>query len=201
MAASSSVDALKEELKRWGYFTVTRYWIFVDGYGPGDSVLAKTQDLAPGTKEKAAIELVGRDGTGRLLYMARKLGEGPEPGAGCGLQILPEWAVDPIRAKNNADAPRTTRPSKADHGIPDEFRWIDRALSQLWRMAPIREMVVRQEFCERGTQRMKARRVELQYGGRFTVAMYRNELRRALDFLAAKWPGVDGVDNVISRAG
>jgi hypothetical protein len=32
--------------------------------------------------------------------------------------------------------------------------------------------------------------------------MYRNELRRALDFLNAKWPAPEeGVDSVISRAG
>lgn len=189
-------DDLRAHLKRWGYYTVTRYWIFVDGIGPGDSVLAKALDEAPGTKEKAAVELVGRDGTGRLVYMARKLGEE------CGLDILPDWAVDPIRAKNDAGAPRSTRPSTADHGIPDELRWIDRALSQIWRQSPVRAMVVRQEFCDRGTQRMKARRIELQYGGRFTVAMYRNELRRALDFLNAKWPNPEGgVDSVISRAG
>lgn len=196
MPAPSADDPLRDVLRRWGYYTVTRHWVFVDGVGPGDSVLAKALDEAPGTKEKAAVELVGRDGTGRLRYMAGKLGEE------CGLAILPEWAVDPIRAKNNAGAPRSTRPSSADHGMPDALRWVDRALSQMWRHAPIREMVVRQEFCERGTQRMKARRVELEYGGRFTVAMYRNELRRALDFLNAKWPAPEeGVDSVISRAG
>lgn len=190
--ASSEIDALRAELKRWGYFTITRFTVFRDGVSAGDSVLAAALDLAPGTKEKAALELVGRDGTGRLVYMARKLGEQ------CGLDILPDWAVDPIRAKNDAGAPRSTYPEKADHGMPDEFRWIDRALSQIWRQSPIREMVVRQEFCERGTQRMKSRRVELHYGGRFTVAMYRHELKRALDFLSAKWSGdKHGVDNVM----
>lgn len=176
---AGSADELKAELKRWGYYTVTRYTVFHDGPSAGDNVLAKTQDLAPGTKEKAAIELVGRDGTGRLVYMAKKLGL-------ASMEILPEWAVDPIRAKNDAGAPRSTYPETADHGMPEHFRWIDRALSQIWRESPLREMVVRQEFCERGTQRMKARRIELAYGGRFTVAMYRNELRRALDFLSAK---------------
>lgn len=175
----ATAEELRAELKRWGYYTVTRHWIFVDGTSPGDSTLAKARDLAPGTKERAAVELVGRDGRGRLLYMARDLGK-------CGIDILPDWAVDPIRAKNNASAPHDTRPDKADHGIPDQFRWIDRALAQIARQSPVRAMVVHQEFCERGTQRMKARRVELKYGGRFTVNMYRHELRRALDFLNAK---------------
>lgn len=71
-------------------------------------------------------------------------------------------------------------------GVPDELRWIDRALAQLSRETPMRALILREEFCGVGTHRMKAARIEHQYGGTLTVRQYRYELQRALDWMRGR---------------
>lgn len=165
-------DELARQLKRWGYATVQRY----NGAANDDGdrhMLDRARDIAPGTRERAQRQLIGRGGEARRRIMA----QGME-----GLSIVPEWACDPIRARNDAGPPRSGC-GWVDIGVPDELRWIDRALSQLARATPVRAMVLQAEFCMVGSQRRKAEAVAERYGGAFTVWQYRAELERALAHL------------------
>ncbi|WP_064746792.1 hypothetical protein [Lysobacter antibioticus] len=171
---SGGVD-LKAELKRWGYYSVTRFAANDDGLSGGDSYLAKAKDLAPGTKERALRVLIGRDGESRRRLMA--------DGAGVkGMHVVPTWACDPVPAKNDASPPSTTF-AVVDLGIPDDLRWIDDAVRSLSRRYPVRAQVLREEFCGVGTQRMKAGRVSRGYGGALSLRQYKYELQLAMDWM------------------
>lgn len=176
-------DDLKEQLRRWGYVTVNRYARTWDGTSGGDSVLALAKDLAPGTRENAARRLAPRDGGERRRFMAEKMCGAED--AKVTMRTIPMWAVEPVRATNNAGKPHENH-AVIDLGIPDDLRWIERALSSLSRQAPVRALVLREEFCGTGTQRMKAGRVERQYGGRLSVRQYRYELALAMEWMRAK---------------
>lgn len=171
-------DEMINQLRRWGYATVNRFAANDDGPSAGDSVLAKTRDLAPGTRENFERQLIGRDGEARLRWMAAKADVK-------GLAKLPAWSCDPIRSRNDADAPHE-RHAVVDLGVPDDLRWIDRALASLERQFPVRAMVVREEFCGVGTHRMKAGRVARLYGGQLSVRQYRYELQRGLDWMRGR---------------
>jgi len=168
---------LKKALQDWGHATVNRYAF--SRCERSVHALELARDLAPGTKENAQRQLMGRDGTDRRRLMAA--GTGIE-----GFNIVPMWAADPIRSSNDASPPSDLPEIAIDQGIPDHLRWVDRALAQVCRVSPLRAMVVRTEFTVSGSQAVKARMVREQYGGTLSVWQYRRELQRALDWLDAK---------------
>lgn len=173
-------DELKAQLKRWGYATVTRFAANDDGPSMGDSVLVSVREMGAGPKQQAKDDrdLVKRDGDARLRHMARYAGVQ-------GLTKLPSWSCDPIRARNDADRPHT-RHAVVDIGIPDDLRWIERAVFKLEQHFPMRALIIREEFCGTGTQRMKAARVAAKYQGTLTVRQYRYELNLALEWMRGK---------------
>jgi hypothetical protein len=177
--ACDEENMLTEQLKRWGYYTVNRIAVNDDGPSGGDSVLAKKRNEAPGTKENFERELVGRDGSERRRYMARKSGVPA-------MAIVPLWSCDPVPARNDADAPREIARAMVALDVPDDLRWIDEALSRLARVNRVQAMVLREEYCGVGTQERKAANVQGKYGGRLTLRQYRDELRRARDFLRGR---------------
>lgn len=179
----SANDDLKEQLRRWGFRTVNRYARTWDGASNGDSVLALAKDMAPGTRENAARRLAPRDGGERRRFMAEKLCAAED--AKLSMRTVPMWAVDPVRASNDASRGHDNH-AVVDLGIPDDLRWIERAVCSLSRQSPVRALVLREEFCGTGTQRMKAGRVERQYGGRLSVRQYRYELALALEWIRMK---------------
>jgi hypothetical protein len=186
MPRSTVAEELMQQMTRWGHAQATRYAANDDGPSHGDSVLAKQADLGlryKGRREKERKPL-GRCGEDRRRFMAKKLAEQSEGRLRLG--ILPMWSVDPIPSKNDASPPRDLPRARVDLGVPDELRWIDRAISQLWREAPIRALVMRIEFTTAGTHRMKAARVSDEYGGAITVRQYRYELTRALDWMLGR---------------
>lgn len=165
---------LERLLREWGHAHATRYC-----YTRADRashVLAKAKEQAPGTRERAMRELIKRDGRGRRLYMADKAGM---PG-----ELIPVWAIDPIRAKNDADHPHDNPEIAVDQGIPDRLRWIDRALAMVFRESPVRAMCVQVEYTEPGTQRHKAVVAAKRYGGALSLWQYRRELERGVDTIA-----------------
>lgn len=172
-------DQVREELRRWGVATANRYARQWDGPTAGDNVLASFK-VKPGTKLER--QPVGRDGTDRRRLMAQRACAGTKMRLG----VLPMWSCDPIRASNDADRPHERGSSAVDHGIPDELRWVDRALAAMARTAPMRANVIREEFTGTGTQRMKARRLELVYAGRLSVRQYRLELEKGLQWLSGQ---------------
>ncbi len=97
--------------------------------------------------------------------------------------MVPMWAADPIRASNDADHPHDNPEIAVDVGVPDELRWIDRALASMERQYPVRALIVRTEFTVPASQAVKARMVAEQYGGVLTLRQYRYELAKATDWL------------------
>jgi len=192
-------DDLKEQLRRWGYATVTRYAANDDGPSLGDSVLVHVREMGAGPKQQARDDrdLVKRDGDARLRHMARYAGIK-------GLTKLPAWSCDPIRARNDADRPHT-RHAVVDIGIPDDLRWVDRALASMARTHLLRSIIVRTEFTVSASRTVKARMAcdayEREMAKRLgialppkseeaeevlTVRQYRYELGLALEWMRGK---------------
>lgn len=172
-----TTDPLTEELRRWGHAQVNRFALCKADRSV--HVLDKVRDHAPLTRERALQDLVGRDGRDRRRLMAA--GTGVK-----GLRILPLWAADPIRASNDASHPHDLPEVAVDVGIPDELRWIDRALASMERQYPMRALILRTEFTASASQAVKARMVAEQYGGTLSVWQYRRELQRGVDFMGGR---------------
>lgn len=168
-----SNDPLTEELRRWGHAQVNRYAF--SHTERGVHVLQHARDLAPGTRERALRELVGRDGGDRRRFMGARSGV-------VGMHTLPAWAVSPVRASNDADRPHDNPEIAVDTGTPDELRWVDRALASMNRQYPLRALIVRTEFTVSASQAVKARMVAERYGGGLTLRQYRYELGKAVDW-------------------
>lgn len=170
-------DPLTEQLRRWGYAQVNRFAL--SRADRSVHVLDKVRDHAPLTRERALQDLVGRDGESRRRFMAARSGVQ-------GMQILPTWAVDPIRAANDASHPQDLPEIAVDVGIPDELRWVDRALASMARQYPLRALIVRTEFTVSASQAVKARMVAEHYGGALSIWQYRRELQRGVDFMGGR---------------
>lgn len=171
-------EAIREALRAWGIASVNR-WCFSRG-DRSIHVLEQARDLAPGTKENALRDLVGRDGTDRRRLMAAGI---PWEKGGKRMDIVPTWACDPIRAANDADHPHERPEIAVDQGIPEELRWVEQMVSQMGRQFPLRALVVTTEYTVSASQAVKANMVRDLYGGKLTVWMYRRELERALEWI------------------
>lgn len=169
-----NTDPLTEELRRWGHAQVNRFAL--SRADRSVHMLDKVRDHAPLTRERALQDLVGRDGTDRRRLLAAGVGVK-------GLRMVPMWAADPIRASNDASPPHDLPEVAVDVGIPDELRWIDRALASMERQYPVRALIVRTEFTVSASQAVKARMVAERYGGLLTLRQYRYELAKATDWL------------------
>lgn len=167
-------DELTKQLRAWGHAQVNRFAL--SRADRSVHVLDKVRDHAPMTRERAARDLVARDGAERRRFMAARSGVQ-------GMVMLPTWAVDPVRASNDADHPHENPEIAVDTGTPDELRWVDRALASMGRQYPLRALIVRTEFTVSASQAVKARMVAEQYGGSLSIWQYRRELQRAVDWV------------------
>lgn len=170
-------DPLTEQLRRWGHAQVNRFAL--SRADRSVHVLDKVRDHAPLTRERAMQDLVGRDGESRRRFMAARSGVQ-------GMQMLPTWAVDPVRAANDADKPHDNAEIAVDMGTPDELRWVDRALASMARQYPMRALILRTEFTVSASQAVKARMVAEQYGGTLTLRQYRYELEKAMHWFQGR---------------
>lgn len=174
-------EAIREALRAWGIASVNRWC-----YSRGDRsihVLEQARDLAPGTKENALRDLVGRDGTDRRRLMAAGI---PWEKGGKRMDIVPTWACDPIRAANDADHPHERPEIAVDQGIPEDLRWVEQMVAQMGRQFPLRALVVTTEYTVSASQAVKANMVQDLYGGRLSLRQYRLELERSLDWFAGR---------------
>lgn len=172
-----NTDPLTEELRRWGHAQVNRFAL--SRADRSVHVLDKVRDHAPLTRERALQDLVGRDGADRRRLMAASSGVK-------GLRIVPLWAADPIRASNDADHPHDNPEIAVDVGVPDELRWIDRALASMERQYPMRALILRTEFTVSASQSVKARMVAERYGGALTLRQYRYEMGKGLEWFRGR---------------
>lgn len=167
-------DELTKQLRRWGHAQVNRFAL--SRADRSVHVLDKVRDHAPLTRERALQDLVGRNGEARRRFMGARSGIE-------GMVMLPIWAVDPVRASNDAGHPQDNPEIAVDTGIPDDLLWVDRALSSMGRQYPLRALIVRTEFTVNASQALKARMVAEQYGGSLSIWQYRRELQRAVDWI------------------
>lgn len=173
---------IREFLKAWGHAVANRYAHSVGDRSP--HVLQQVRDLAPGSSENAMRQLRGRDGRDRRRFMAERSGVK-------GLRIIPMYAVDPVRASNDADLPHDNPEIPVDVGIPDHLLWVDRLVELMNLQKPVMAACVREEYCEVGSQAVKARRVNdicgLGYdedeNPNFKPWMYRSELDKAIAWM------------------
>ncbi|MCI1053754.1 hypothetical protein MOQ19_09550 [Stenotrophomonas maltophilia] len=169
-------DYLVQQLRAWGHAQANRFALtYADR---STHVLEKARDMAPGTRERALRDLVGRDGSSRRRFMADRSGVE-------GMGMLPAWAVDPVRSTNDADKPHDN-PEIAVDGIPDELRWVEQALASMMRQHPLRALVLHTEYTVSASQAVKARMVAEKYGGTLSVWQYRRELQRAVDWMGGR---------------
>lgn len=182
------MSTLKEDLKFWGFYQNNRYCDEPTEDGRRaryDHPIARATQFAPVTRAKADRKLIARDGGDRRRMMGA--GAGLRDRRGC-LMAVPLWMVDPIPCnETNIPAPRSPT-AAVDQGSPDRLRWIDQALSELFRQNKVRALCLREEFTGKGNQRSKAESVVRQYGGTLTVWQYRKEVQRGLHYLEGKRP-------------
>lgn len=176
--------SLKEQLKHWGHYQEHRYCSPVsdeDAPTRDEHPLARARQFAPG--KKADRVQIQRDGISRRMLLGGAAGLRNEYG---GVRPVAKWFVDPVPCtETRTMAPRS--PTAAVMvGSPDEYRWIDRALSDLYRQNMVRALVVLEEFTGRGSQAQRAAAVAKKLGAAFTKWQYRKELDKGMAFMEAR---------------
>lgn len=176
--------SLKEQLKHWGHYQEHRFCAPLapeDMPSKVEHPLARAQQFAPGEKRERAPLL--RDGHDRRMLMGAAAGRVSRNGF-----ALPvaQWAVDPIPCSETRAVVSRSTTAAVMVGSPEEYRWIDRALSDLYRQNMVRALVVLEEFTGRGSQARRAEIVAKKLGGTFTKWQYRKELDKAMAFMEAR---------------
>lgn len=138
--------------------------------------LQRARDYAPGTKERAMAQLVGRDGRDRRKLMARDLGD-------CGVRIVPMDYVDPVPGKTTHKAGPSER---IGDSIPPRLRAIHDSALELYRVDILSGLVLRQEYCAYGSQGTKTYRVGEAMGKKIGLRIYRESLARAKGWMLGR---------------
>lgn len=176
--------SLKEQLRHWGHYQEHRFCAPLDPEdlpSKAEHPLARAQQFAPGAKKGRALLL--RDGHDRRMLLGGGAGRVSRNGA-----VLPvaPWAVDPIPCTETRTLVSRSATAAVMVGSPDEYRWIDRALSDLYRQNMVRALVVLEEFTGRGSQAQRAEAVAKKLGAAFTKWQYRKELDKGMSFMEAR---------------
>lgn len=177
-------QSIREQLKHWGHYQEHRYCAPLapeEAPSKAEHPLARAQQFAQGAKRERPPLL--RDGLDRRLLLGAGAGRTNRNGA-----ILPvaSWAVDPIPCGETRTMVSRSPTAAVMAGSPDEYRWIDRALSDLYRQNMVRALVVLEEFTGRGSQAKRAEAVSTKFGGTLTKWQYRKELEKGLAFMEGR---------------
>ena len=141
-------------------------------------VLQRARDFAPGTRERAAKRIVGRDGYDRRRMMARELDV-------CGVHVVPMDFVDPVPCHSRGGGGGISS-SRARDSTPAHLRPVAAAALELYRVDTMRGLVLRQEYCGYGPQAEKAERVSVAIGSRIGLRIYREALAHARGWMLAR---------------
>lgn len=165
---------LELRLVEWG--ALAKYEEAKSEEGTDFHVLQRARDFAPGTRERAAVQLIGRDGGDRRRHMARDL----KP---CGVRVVPKDYVDPVAGKTTHKAgPR----ERLGDSIPERLKAVHQAAMELYRVDTLAGLALRQEYCAYGSQSRKAERVSLAMGSKIGVRVYREALAKAMGWMHAR---------------
>jgi len=162
-----NIEDVEKLLSEWGAlskYTAQRKEGTTDAH-----ILERGRAFAPGTRQRAAARLVGRDGFDRRRIMAAGL-------ASCGINIVGTNFVDPIPCNESRHV--GPHQSVAD-SVPPHLRRINAIASDLYRADTLCGLCLRQEYCGYGTQADKAARVGVALGMAIGVRIYREALARA----------------------
>ena len=177
--------SLKEQLKHWGHYQEHHYVAALrpeDAQARDEHPLARARQFAPGKNVDRAM--VPRDGHDRRLLMGAAAGLYDGRGM---VRPVGKLFVDPIPCSETRSMVSRSPTAAVTVGSPDEYRWIDRALSSLYRHNMLRALVVQEEFTGRGrSQSVRAAAVAMKYGGKLTKWQYRKELEKGMEFMEAK---------------
>ena len=170
---------LDAALRAWGHAQVNRYAVRqTAGERSGTHPLRQAMDVAPGTAARALARLRGRDGHSRRKYMARDIE---------GMRVAPMWSCDPVSCHDDASRPHDPPEIAHDMGIPDDLRWVEDAVGRLRRVSPTTAAVLYVEYTAPplARQNARARMVTEQTGVHMQARRYREELKSAVQAIAA----------------
>lgn len=177
-----TMDELDDLLRQWGAlskYTERRQ------EGAGDfHALARALDFAPGTRKRAAIKLIGRDGGARRRLMAEAANAGLGDGRTCGIRLVPMDFVDPVPCTQSRRAGGVSGRARDD--TPEHLRPVAAAASALYRVDTLRGLCLRLEYCGYGCQSEKADRVALAIGSPVGLRIYRESLAHAKGWMHAR---------------
>ena len=146
--------------------------------------LSRARQFAPGTRARAAIQLAGRDGRSRRTLMAVAVNADLGDGRTCGLRIVPQAYVDPVRCSESRRAGGVS--GAARDTTPPHLKPVEMAALALYRMDTLRGLVLRQEYCGYGCQAEKADKVTVAMGAPVGLRVYRESLAHAKGWMHAK---------------
>lgn len=170
-----NMDELDDLLRQWG--ALSKYTQEKKEGSNDFHALARSLDFAPGTRARAAMRLVGRDGFDRRTLMATAANAGLAHGMTCGIRIVPASFVDPIPCTESRRAGGVSDRARDD--TPEHLRPVALAARELYRIDTLRGLCLRLEYCGYGPQTEKAERVALAIGSPVGLRVYREALAHA----------------------
>jgi hypothetical protein len=170
-----NMDELEDLLRQWG--ALSKYTEQRKEGANDFHALARALDYAPGTRARAAVRLVGRDGQDRRRLMAREL-------ATCGVRMVPMDYVDPVRASANHGGGGGS--ARAVNTTPMHLRPVQQAALDLYRIDTLRGLCLNFEYCGYGCQSDKAERVGVALGSPVGLRLYREGLAHAKGWMHAR---------------
>ncbi|WP_313425965.1 hypothetical protein [Stenotrophomonas rhizophila] len=177
-------QSIKEQLKHWGHYQEHRLCAPLapeEMPSRDEHPLARAQQYAQATKRNRPP--LARDGHDRRTLLGAGAGRVNRNGAALPVAL---WAVDPIPCTETRTGVSRSSTAAVMVGSPDEYRWIDRAMSDLYRQNIVRALVVLEEFIGRGGQAVRAEAVARKAGVPLTKWQYRKELEKGMAFMEGK---------------
>jgi hypothetical protein len=169
-------NELEELLRQWG--ALSKYTEARKEGASDFHALQRAREFAPGTRARAAMRLVGRDGHDRRKLMARELGA-------CGVRLVPMDYVDPVKGSDSRKGGGVSScPARDD--TPPHLRPVAAAALHLYRVDTLKGLCLRQEYCGYGSQSDKADRVSLAMESPVGLRMYREALAHARGWMQAR---------------
>lgn len=165
------MEQLETLLRAWGAAYGERpppEWDGEDRPGVAIHPLARAMDFAPG---KHAASVRGLTTAHRLGVERRRMMAQDLPG----VQVVPAAFVDPIPCTES----RSIHNASRDWPVSDILQQVQRAALDLHRIDTLRGLVLRVNYCTRGTQFDKALAVTQRLGSPVRLRVYRESLAHA----------------------
>ncbi len=173
-----TADELENLLRKWGRCYGERppaEWEGEERPGVAVHALARGMEFAPGKRITLIRQRTNMDrgGQDRRRMMARDIP---------GLRMVPASYVDAIPCTET----RSGRSEARDWPVPSDLVRVERAALDLHRIDTLRGLVLRVNYCTRGTHEDKAAVVTLKIGSSVKMRAYRESLAHAKGWIHAR---------------